>query len=128
MTMYKISIIIPIYNASKYLKRCVDSILRQTRQDFELILVNDGSKDDSGEICQQYAENKSNIKYISKNNGGVSSARNIGIEHSCGEFICFVDADDWLEPNYIEKLAEKFESDNIDMVECNLIEDGAENK
>jgi glycosyltransferase involved in cell wall biosynthesis len=127
MPMYKISIIIPIYNASVFLKRCIDSVLKQTYQNFELILVNDGSNDDSGEICQHYAEKNSNIKYISKNNGGVSSARNIGFEHSCGDFICFIDADDWLEPNYIEKLAEKIGgNNNIDMVECSLIEEGAE--
>ena len=117
MPMYKISIIIHIYNASVYLKRCIDSVLKQTYQNFELILVNDGSNDDSGEICQHYAEKNSNIKYISKNNGGVSSARNIGFEHSCGDFICFIDADDWLEPIYIEKLAEKIGgNNNIDMV------------
>lgn len=127
MPMYKISIIIPIYNASVFLKRCIDSVLKQTYQNFELILVNDGSSDDSGEICQHYAEKNSNIKYISKNNGGVSSARNIGFEHSCGDFICFIDADDWLEPIYIEKLAEKIGgNNNIDMVECSLIEEGAE--
>lgn len=97
-----ISIVVPIYNAENYLQRCVDSILAQTYDDFELLLVNDGSCDGSLNICQRYAAEDSRVRVIDKPNGGVSSARNMGIESATAEWVMFVDADDWIEPNTLE--------------------------
>ena len=97
--MPAISIIIPIYNAESYLNLCIESILSQQFKDFELLLINDGSKDRSLEICNEYAAKDSRIKVFDKPNGGVSSARNMGLDNASGEYIMFVDADDMLIPN-----------------------------
>jgi glycosyltransferase, family 2 len=97
-----ISIIIPIYNAEKSLAICIDSVLKQTYKNFELILVNDGSKDSSGAICKRYATSDSRIVYIEKGNAGVGAARNVGIEVAKGEWICFIDSDDEVTPDYLE--------------------------
>ena len=94
--MSLISIIIPVYNVEKYLSKCVESILAQGVEDFELLLVNDGSKDSSLAICNGYAEQDSRIKVLDKPNGGVSSARNLGLDNATGEWVTFVDSDDWL--------------------------------
>lgn len=94
--MPKISVIVPVYNAEKYLQRCVDSILAQTFTDFELLLINDGSKDTSGEICDEYVVRDNRVRVFHKENGGVSSARNVGLDNAMGEWITFVDSDDWL--------------------------------
>ena len=94
----KISIIIPVYNAEKYLKRCIDSIIAQTYSDWELILVDDGSTDLSGKICDKYASQDKRITVCHIQNGGPSRARNIGVDKSKGDYIFFVDADDWIEP------------------------------
>lgn len=99
-----ISIIIPIYNAEKYIRRCIDSTLVQTYQDFELVLINDGSEDHSLEICKDYAVSDKRIIVITQKNNGVSSARNKGIEASHGEWITFIDADDYIDQEYIEQL------------------------
>lgn len=99
--MPKVSVIVPVYNTEKYLARCIDSILAQTFTDFELILVNDGSKDNSGKICDEYAAKDHRIVVIHKENGGVSSARNKGIDAAQGEWISFIDADDWITPSYL---------------------------
>lgn len=96
-----ISVVIPVYNVEKQLSKCVDSILQQTYTHFELLLVNDGSKDTSGNICDTYAQKDSRIRVIHKKNGGASSARNKGIEHSSGEYICFVDSDDYVDEKYL---------------------------
>lgn len=93
----KISIIVPVYNAENYLNRCVDSIVAQSFTDFEVLLVDDGSKDKSGEICDEYARKDSRISVFHKENGGVSSARNLGLDKASGEYITFIDADDFLE-------------------------------
>lgn len=108
-----VSIIIPVYNVEKYLHRCVDSILAQTCSDFELILVDDGSKDSSGSICDQYATQDSRIKVIHIPNGGVSNARNTGLDAATGEYVIFVDSDDWVSPAYIQNL---LPSDGEDLV------------
>lgn len=100
--MPMISIIVPVYNVEKYLNRCVDSILNQTFTDFELILVNDGSTDKSGEICDEYAEKDHRIKVIHKKNAGVSSTRNVGLENAVGEYIMFCDADDFVSEVWCE--------------------------
>ncbi len=105
--MPTLSIIIPIYNAEKYIRRCIDSILSQTYSDFELILVNDGSKDNSGSICEEYAQKDSRVRVFHNSNKGVSYSRNYGINKARGEWIGFVDADDWLnEDMYAEMLNE----------------------
>lgn len=96
-----ISIIVPVYNVKKYLPQCIDSVINQTYTDWELILINDGSKDNSGIICDEYASKDERIKVIHKNNEGVSIARNSGIELAKGEYICFIDSDDWIEPTYL---------------------------
>lgn len=100
--MLKVSIIIPIYNAKCYIERCVDSVLAQTFTDWEMILVNDGSKDYSLSICQMYAQNDSRIRVIDKPNGGPSSARNRGLEGAKGEYVYFMDADDWIEDSFLD--------------------------
>lgn len=115
-----ISIIIPVYNAEKYIGRCLDSILKQTYTKLEIILVNDGSTDKSGEICDEYAEIDNRIHVIHKKNGGVSAARNDGICISTGEFIGFVDADDWCEPTMYEELMGAVLSENADVARCNF--------
>lgn len=97
-----ISIIIPVYNAEKYLRKCIGSVIAQTCKDWEMILINDGSKDDSLAICQEYAEMDERIRVIDKENGGPSSARNKGLEEARGKYVYFMDADDWIEKNFLE--------------------------
>lgn len=92
----KISIIVPVYNTDKYLRKCIDSILDQTFTDFEVLLVNDGSTDNSGDICDEYAELDFRVRVFHKENGGVSSARNLGLENILGDYVFFIDADDYL--------------------------------
>lgn len=101
-----INIIVPIFNVEKVLHHCIDSILNQTYHDFELILVNDGSTDGSGDVCNMYAKKDKRIKVIHKNNSGVSAARNIGIENAQGDYICFIDSDDYISPTFLESLLE----------------------
>lgn len=110
-----ISVIIPIYDAGKYLEKCIESILSQTYENLELILIDDGSRDDSGKICDAYAEKDKRVKVIHKKNGGVSAARNTGIENAKGEFIAFVDSDDWIEKNSIEMLYNEIIHENACM-------------
>ncbi|ESU32048.1 hypothetical protein G3A_13005 [Bacillus sp. 17376] len=100
----KISIIVPVYKVEKYLHKCIDSILAQTFTDFELILIDDGSPDNCGRICDEYARKDSRVSVIHKENGGQASARNMGIDLAKGEFIGFVDSDDWIEPDMYELL------------------------
>ena len=99
-----ISIIIPIYNVENYLRQCLDSIMGQTYKNFECLLINDGSPDHSSKICEEFVEKDSRFRYFEKENGGVSSARNLGIEHSKGEYITFIDSDDWVDSDYLEVL------------------------
>lgn len=111
-----ISIIIPVYNAERYLKKCIESILTQTYEKIEVILIDDGSKDNSGKICDEYATKDGRIRVIHKKNAGVSAARNTGIENAQGEFIAFVDSDDWLEKNSLEILHKEITEQNADIV------------
>lgn len=97
-----ISIIVPVYNVEIYLRCCIDSILAQTYSNFELLLIDDGSTDASGKICDEYIMKDSRIRVFHKNNGGVSSARNMGLENAKGEWITFVDSDDWVDKDYLE--------------------------
>ena len=99
-----ISVIVPVYNVEKYLPKCIDSILAQTFTNFELLLINDGSKDSSGTICDEYAAKDSRIRVFHKENGGVSAARNLGLDNAKGEWIAFVDSDDWVDESYLMDL------------------------
>ena len=103
-TIPKISVIVPVYKAEAYLHRCVDSILAQTFQDFEVLLVDDGSPDRSGEICDEYAQKDTRVRVFHKENGGVSSTRNKGIQEANSEYICFMDSDDCVGENYLMHL------------------------
>lgn len=114
--MIKISVIVPVYNVEKYINKCIGSILNQTLKEFELILINDGSTDSSGDICDKFSAIDSRVKVIHKNNEGVSVARNIGIKMAKGEFIQFIDSDDWIEINMLENLLKKIKSDKSDVV------------
>lgn len=117
MTPPKLSVIVPVYNASKYLSKCIDSILHQDFHDFELILVNDGSTDDSGKICDEFSQNDRRIHFFHQPNGGASSARNTGIENASGKYLCFIDADDFVTPQYLNGLLEDIELEkDIDLV------------
>ena len=113
-----ISIIVPIYNVDKYLSRCIDSILNQTFKKFELILVNDGSTDNSGVVCEEYANKDNRIKVIHKSNGGVSSARNSGLHAAKGEYIGFVDPDDYIEKDMFNTLYSLCKGKNADISIC----------
>ena len=114
----KISIIVPVYNAENTLERCVSALIGQTYQNIEIILVNDGSKDRSLEICQNFAERDSRICVIDKPNGGVSSARNAGLDVASGEFIMFCDSDDWAETDWCEELISHYEENCLVMCGC----------
>ena len=104
----KFSIVVPIYKTEKYLKQCVDSILSQSFTDFELILVDDGSPDNSGKMCDDYAQKDCRVRVIHKQNGGLSDARNAGIKEAKGDYLCFLDSDDfWLTDKVLETFAEK---------------------
>lgn len=116
--MPEVSIIVPVYKAEKYLNRCVDSILAQTFTDWELLLIDDGSPDRSGEICDEYAKKDFRIRVIHKENGGVSSARQRGLDEAVGEYTIHVDSDDWVEPNMLEELYKKAKQDDADIVIC----------
>lgn len=109
----KFSIIIPVYNVESYLRECLDSVLNQTFSDWEAICVNDGSTDGSAAILEEYAEKDSRFKIISQPNGGLSAARNAGIKAAEGEYVLFLDSDDWLEVNALETLAKNLDDDDM---------------
>ena len=114
----KLSIIVPIYNVEKYLRKCLDSLLQQnlSPEEYEIILVDDGSPDGCGAICDDYASQNGNIKVIHRTNGGLSAARNSGIEVAMGKYVQFVDSDDYLEPNVLGQLIQKMEMDDLDVL------------
>ena len=114
--MPAISIIIPVYNAERYLSQCIDSVIAQTFEDWEAILVNDGSKDGSLAICQEYASKDDRIKVIDKPNGGVSSARNKGLEMAQGDWITFMDSDDWLDEDAFQTYYEAAQRTGADII------------
>lgn len=113
-----LSIIVPVYNVEKYLKRCVDSLVNQTYTDIEIILVDDGSSDKSPLICDDYAEKYENVKVYHKQNGGAVSAYILGIKKSRGDYIAFIDSDDWVEVDMYKEMMPHFEDDGINMVFC----------
>lgn len=118
--MPKISIIVPVYNVEKYLEKCVRSILAQTFTDFELILVDDGSPDSSGAMCDQFAEQDQRVKVIHKENGGLSDARNAGIEIATGEYLGFVDSDDYIADDMYELLYTNIVKEDADLSICGI--------
>ncbi len=112
-----ISVIIPVYNAEKYLRSCIDSVLAQTYKDFELLLIDDGSKDSSGVICDEYAAQDARVRVFHKENGGVSSARNLGLDNAQGKYLMFLDSDDfWLQDDVLEVLVGKAEENDLDII------------
>lgn len=120
--MPKVSVIVPIYNVEKYLEKCINSLLSQTLEDIQIILVNDGSKDNSGNIAREYEKNNKNrIIYVEKENGGLSDARNYGLKYATGDFIAFLDSDDYIEKNAYEEMYNKAIEENADYVECDFL-------
>jgi len=120
LTKELISIIVPVYNVEKYLKKCVDSIVNQTYKNLEIILVDDGATDNSGKICDELVELDNRIKVYHKKNGGLSDARNYGVERATGDYIGFVDSDDYIDAEMYERLYEAIKKENVDVAECNL--------
>lgn len=116
----KISIIVPVYNAEKWLEDCIKSVLNQTYKNVELVLVNDGSDDSSDKICKKYSLKYSNIKYILQENAGASVARNKGLKNATGSYIQFLDSDDYLNNDCCEKMIDKMKSENCDLVLCGM--------
>ena len=119
--MIKVSIIVPAYNVENYIERCIDSLVNQTLQEIEIILVNDGSQDNSAIKAKEFQQKYPNkIKYYEKPNGGLGDARNFGINYATGEYIAFLDSDDYVEPTMYEEMYEKAKQENADMVECDF--------
>lgn len=128
--MKLISVIVPAYNVKSYLERCINSIINQTYQELEIILVDDGSTDGTGTLCDQIAQENARIVVIHKENGGLSDARNAGLDICAGDFISFVDSDDYIEPNMYECMIEEMKDEAVSMVTVGFIEteiDGKEN-
>ncbi|MGL5901924.1 MAG: glycosyltransferase family 2 protein [Cetobacterium sp.] len=117
----EISIVVPVYNVEKYLEQCLDSILAQTFENFEVILVNDGSTDSSEEICDRYIKLDPRFKLYNKINGGLSDARNIGVEKSRGRYLIFIDSDDYITENYCKVLKDCIEQSDVDIVVCRMV-------
>lgn len=117
-----ISVIVPVYNVEKYLSRCVESLINQTYTYLEIILVDDGSQDNSGILCDQYASQDERIKVIHKENGGLSSARNKGLNIASGKFISFVDSDDWIAIDMYEYMMRLMSENKADVVQCDLLQ------
>lgn len=118
--MAKVSVIVPVYNVEKYLDRCLSSLINQTFDDIEFIIVNDGSTDSSEEIIKKYQEKCSKIRYYKKENGGLSDARNFGMKYATGEYIAFLDSDDFVDKTIYEKMYNKATKENADYVECDF--------
>lgn len=114
--MPKISVVIPVYNVEDYLAKCVESVLAQDFQDYEVILVNDGSTDGSLKIAQEYERNHDKVRLISQQNKGLGGARNTGIENACGEYICFFDSDDYIAPNTLSVISKTIDEENSDII------------
>ena len=126
--MDKISIIIPIYNVEKYLERCINSIINQTYSNIEILLIDDGSTDSSPTICDNYQKKDNRIKVIHKQNGGLSDARNKGIEIATGEYLIFIDSDDYIEKNMVEVLYNDLIKNNADISICDYIKEYSDKK
>ena len=118
--MVNVSVIVPVYNVEKYISKCLDSLVNQTLKDIEIIVVNDGSKDNSQKIIDKYAKKYKNVKSYINENGGVSKARNFGLKRAKGEYIAFVDSDDYVDINMYEDMYKKAKSNDFDVVACDL--------
>ncbi len=121
--MQRISIIIPVYNVQKYLNECIESVVGQTLTDIEIILVDDGSTDNSGNMCEEWAKKDNRITVYHKENGGLMSAWKYGVKHANGEYIGFVDSDDWVDSNMFEMLLDTAVSNDVDLVCCGFIQE-----
>lgn len=121
-----VSIIVPVYNVEKYIHQCVDSIINQTYKNIEIILVDDGSPDNCGKICDEYAQKDNRVKVIHKENGGLSDARNYGIDVATGDWLMFVDSDDWLHNHTVEKLHNAVNKYGVSVSVCNYEETSEE--
>lgn len=121
-TVPTISVIVPVYKAESYLHRCVDSILAQTFSDFEVLLIDDGSPDKSGEICDEYALKDSRVRVFHKENGGVSSARNLGLDNAVGDFVMFVDSDDWIVSDCLELCIKEIFENELDALQFGFVQ------
>lgn len=121
-----ISIIVPVYNSEEYLRLCIESVINQSYKNIEIILINDGSTDNSGEICNTYANNDNRIRVIHTKNNGPATARNIGIENSKGSLIFFIDADDYIENNALELLVKNYNQHKAEIIvgDFNKIKNG----
>ncbi|GAL90631.1 glycosyltransferase [Jejuia pallidilutea] len=117
---FKVSVVVPVYNVEKYLHRCVDSLLKQSYKNLEIILINDGSLDSSGEICDELAKKDHRIKVVHQKNGGLSAARNTGLNHVTGDYISFIDSDDWIEQSMYEEMLYYAYNHNLDIIECDI--------
>ena len=117
-----ISVIIPVYGVEKYISQCLNSVINQSYRNLEIIVINDGTKDRSAEIAKEYAKRDCRIKVYDYANGGLSVARNRGLELAKGDYISFVDSDDWLHPDFYKKLAEALETNNADIAKCSIID------
>lgn len=115
-----VSIIIPIYNIEKYLEKCIKSLINQTYRNLEIILINDGSTDESARICEEYKEQDNRIVFINKKNGGAASAKNKGLKVAKGDYITFVDSDDFIEPDMIEYMVNTIKKYNSDIIQCSF--------
>lgn len=113
-----VSVVVPVYNVKDYVLKCLESLARQSYEQIEIIVVDDGSTDGSGEICDEFARDDGRIKVFHKKNGGVSSARNYGIKKAKGEYVCQVDSDDWVKKDFVVKMVEVAEKENADIVVC----------
>jgi glycosyltransferase involved in cell wall biosynthesis len=128
MNIPTISVIVPVYNVEQYLRKCLDSILNQTFTDFELLLINDGSPDTSGQICDEYALKDSRIRVFHKENEGVSATREFGVINALGDYIQFIDSDDWIECNMFDEMYHTAIRTNADIVGCNFYAEYKKNR
>jgi len=120
--MIRVSVIIPVYNGEQYLKKCIESVLNQTYTALDIIIINDGSTDHTTEICREYGKKDQRIRFIDKENGGVTSARKAGLNVASGKYTLFVDADDWIPENAVERLVEIAEEQGADFVSCGFMQ------
>lgn len=121
MSKQIVSIIVPVYNVENYLKRCIESIINQTYNHLEIILVDDGSTDNSGAICDEYSQKDSRIRVIHKENGGLSSARNAGLDICTGEYVSFIDSDDFVSASFVEQMLNLLLTNDCDIVKCSFV-------
>ena len=118
-----VSVIVPVYKVESYIQACLDSIVGQTYKNLEIVLIDDGSPDRSGVICDEYAMRDGRIKVLHKKNGGVSEARNLGLKYATGDWVTFVDADDWIDPEHVRQLVETTQNRRVDCVICGYIQE-----